>query len=71
MTEAMKAAGLSDIDPRLLEEAFRRAMQALGNGDVNPDAVLAAILDEARTGTRHMYGLVAAGARDPAQRYMA
>jgi hypothetical protein len=63
MSERIKWAGLSDMDPRLLEEAFRRAMRASDNRGVEPDAVLAAILSEARAGTRHMFGLVAAGQR--------
>ena len=68
MSEAMKAAGLGEIDPNLLEEAFRRAMRSPSSSDVDPAAVLAAIFAEARAGTRHMYGLVAAGARERAQR---
>ena len=63
MTERMKSAGVNEIDPRLLEEALRRAMRTPSNGDVDPQAVLAAIVAEARAGTRHMFGLVAAGAR--------
>ena len=63
MSELMKAAGLADVDPRLLEEAFRRAQAALRGRNVDPQALLAAIFAEARAGTRHMYGLVSAAQR--------
>jgi hypothetical protein len=63
MSELMKEAGLSDIDPRLLEEAFRRACAAPFNRGVDPAAVLSAIFAEARIGTRHIYGLVSAAAK--------
>jgi glycine/D-amino acid oxidase-like deaminating enzyme len=52
MSEAMKAAGLGEIDPNLLEEAFRRAMRSPDQADADPSAVLAAIFAEARAGTR-------------------
>jgi hypothetical protein len=63
MSELMKEAGMGDIDPRLLEEAFRRACNARLNAGSDPQAMLAAILAEARRGTRHMHGLVGAAAR--------
>jgi hypothetical protein len=51
---------LSDIDPRLLEEAFHRARCAEINRTVDSSSLLSAILAEARRGTRHMHGLVSA-----------
>ena len=63
MSEWMKEAGMGDIDPRLLEEAFRRARAAPLNKNSDPHSMLAAILDEARRGTKHMHGLVGAAAR--------
>ncbi len=63
MSEWMKEAGLANIDPRLLEEAFRRACAAPLNSGNDRQGILAAILDEARRGTRHMHGLVGAAAR--------
>jgi hypothetical protein len=63
MSDLMREAGLSDIDANLLEEAFRRACKAPLNEGVDQGSLLAAILDEARRGTRHMHGLVGAAAR--------
>ncbi len=63
MSELMKQAGLDDIDPRLLEEAFRRACKAPINERVDPACVLTAIFAEARRGTRHLHGLVGAAVR--------
>jgi len=63
MSELMKEAGIHDMDPRLLEEAFRRALAAPLNSDCDPHSVLSAILEEARAGTRHMHGLVGAAMR--------
>jgi hypothetical protein len=63
MSELMKAAGLNDIDPRLLEEAFRRACQSPLNQRLDRSAMLAQIFAEARRGTRHMHGLVSAAAK--------
>lgn len=63
MSELMKAAGMADVDPRLLEEAFRRACKAPLNAGADHQSMLAAILAEARRGTRHMHGLVGAAAR--------
>jgi hypothetical protein len=54
---------LGDIDPRLLEEAFRRARKAPLNDRLDSNALLAAILAEARRGTRDMYGLVSAASK--------
>ncbi len=56
----MKQAGLDDVDPRLMEEAWRRGCDAPMNRGVDPMTVLARILAEARRGTRDMYGLVSA-----------
>ncbi len=63
MSEYMKSAGLGDIDPRLLEEAIRRALMTASQSEVDPHKVLTAIFAEARAGTRDMYGLVSAGVR--------
>ncbi len=63
MSELMREAGLSDIDPNLLEEAFRRACKAPLNEGVDQQSLLMAILEEARRGTRHMHGLVGAASR--------
>ncbi len=63
MSELMKQAGLGDIDPRLLEEAFRRARKTPVCYSAEPRALLKAIIDEARRGTRHMHGLVSAATK--------
>jgi hypothetical protein len=63
MSALMREAGLGDIDPNLLDEAFRRACRAKLNDGIDPQSLLAAILEEARRGTRHMHGLVGAAAR--------
>jgi hypothetical protein len=57
---------LGDIDPRLLEEAFRRARSASLNDQLDSNALLSAILAEARRGTRDMYGLVRAAGKSAA-----
>ena len=54
---------LGDIDPRLLEEAFRRARLAPLNERLDSNTLLSAIIAEARRGTRDMYGLVSAAAK--------
>ncbi len=54
---------LGDIDPRLLEEAFRRARVAPLNEGLDSNTLLSAILAEARRGTRDMFGLVSAAAK--------
>lgn len=51
---------LSDIDPRLLTEAFRRARERRANAGIDADSLLSAILAEARRGTRDLYGLTRA-----------
>ncbi len=58
---------LSDIDPRMLTEAFRRARERAENADIDADALLSAILAEARAGARDLYSLVKAAnaARPP------
>lgn len=63
MSEMMKNAGLKDIDPRLLEEAFKRARNQPLNKDRDSDSLLSAIFAEARRGTRDMHGLVAAASK--------
>ncbi len=63
MSDLMMEAGLGDLDPRLLEEAFRRACAAPSNRDSDPRSILSAILDEARRGTQHLHGLVGAANR--------
>ena len=56
----MTAHPLSDIDPRLLTEAFRRARERSENVGVDADSLLAAIVAEARLGARDVYSLVKA-----------
>jgi hypothetical protein len=51
---------LADIDPRLLTEAFRRARERYSDADVDADALLSAIIAEARRGTRDLFGLARA-----------
>lgn len=63
MGDLMKETGLGDIDPRLLEEALRRASRTPLGQAADPQSLLKAILEEARRGTRHMHGLVAAAER--------
>jgi len=60
MGELIAAAGLSDVDPRLLEEAFRRASRQ--GAEPDSQKVLAAIIAEAKRGTRDLHGLVRAAA---------
>ena len=60
MSAMIRDTTLSDIDPRLLEEAFNRARTAPLNTSIDSNALLSAIFAEARRGTRDMYGLVAA-----------
>ena len=63
---------LSDVDPRLLAEAFRRARERASNAEVDSDALFSAILDEARRGARDIYSLVkAAAAVSPARKSLA
>ncbi len=57
---------LDEIDPRLLQEAFRRARNAPLNRDICSQQLWTSIVAEARRGVRHIYGLVAAaGASHP------
>ena len=57
---------LSDVDPRLLTEAFRRARGRADNAHIDADSLFSAIIDEARRGARDIYSLVkAAGAGRP------
>lgn len=63
MKLAVKYSALSDIDPRLLEEAFHRARRAAANQSIDSASLLSAIIAEARLGTRHMHGLVSAAAQ--------
>ena len=65
MAGNFKDNGLSDIDPRLLEEAFKRARQVPLNKDIDSDSLLSAIFAEARRGTRDMHGLCGAAAKAP------
>jgi len=59
---------LSDIDPRLLTEAFRRARERTENAELDADALLSAILNAARAGSRDLYSLVkAANSARPAR----
>jgi hypothetical protein len=51
---------LADIDPGLLSEAFRRARERRASDGVESEALLAAIVAEARRGARDMYSLVRA-----------
>jgi len=63
----MTVHSLSDVDPRLLTEAFRRARERAENAHLDADALFAAIVAEARRGARDIYSLVkAAGAARPA-----
>jgi hypothetical protein len=62
MNTVVKLNALSDIDPRLLEEAFHRARRAELNKTIDSATLLSAIIAEARRGTRHMHGLVSAAA---------
>jgi hypothetical protein len=54
---------LSDIDPRLLEEAFNRARREPLNNHLGSEALLSAIFAEARRGARNMHELCSAAAR--------
>jgi hypothetical protein len=60
VSELIERAGLEGFDPRMLEEALRRACEAPVNRGVDPATVLRRILAEARRGSRDMYSLVAA-----------
>ena len=56
---------LSDVDPRLLTEAFRRARAQADNARIDSDSLFSAILEQARRGARDIYSLVkAAGAQN-------
>ncbi len=57
---APAARSLSDVDPRLLTEAFRRARGKADNAHVDSDSLFSAIIDEARRGARDIYSLVKA-----------
>jgi hypothetical protein len=59
---------LSDLDPRLLTEAFRRARKREVNADVDADSLLSAIIAEARRGTRDLYGLARAAESEAMRR---
>jgi len=63
MKQMNRANPLGDIDPRMLEEAFRRARKIRLNDSLDSNALLSAIIAEARRGTRDMYGLVSAAAK--------
>ena len=63
MADMMKDAGLKDIDPRVLEAAFKRARELPLNRHLDSNAILSAIFAEARRGTRDMHGLTAAVAK--------
>jgi hypothetical protein len=63
MGDVSGETGLGDIDPRLLDEALRRASRTPAGRTADPRALLQAILEEARRGTRDMHGLVAAAER--------
>jgi hypothetical protein len=63
MKQVNRLNPLGDIDPRLLEEAFRRARTTPVNGHVDSNALLSAIIAEARRGTRDMFGLVSAATK--------
>ena len=54
--------GLSDIDPRLLMEAFRRARERADNVNIDSSTLFSAIIDAARRGARDIYSLVKATA---------
>jgi hypothetical protein len=62
-----KLNSIADIDPRLLEEALRRARKIPLNERLDSDALLSAIIAEAQRGTRDMYGLVAAATKVAAE----
>jgi hypothetical protein len=63
MNDVMKPTYPCEIDSRLLEEAFRRAREAPLNRTADSLTLRKAIIEEARRGTRHMHGLVAAAAK--------
>ena len=65
---APNSHALADIDPRLLTEAFRRARAREINIGLDPDALLSAIIAEARRGTRDLYGLTRAAEAAAANR---
>jgi hypothetical protein len=67
MQDARNDISIGDMDPRLLEEAFRRARQASSSHGVESAALLTAIITEARRGTRDMFSLVAAATRSNAK----
>jgi hypothetical protein len=54
------ARSLTEVDPRLLTEAFRRARGRADNADIDSDSIFSAIIDEARQGARDIYSLVKA-----------
>jgi hypothetical protein len=61
----MTVHSLSDVDPRLLTEAFRRARERAENADLDADALFTAIVAEARRGARDIYSLVKAAGAAP------
>jgi hypothetical protein len=63
MSEAIERVGVEGCDPKLIEEALRRACAAPVNREVEPSVILRRIVAAARSGTRDMYGLVAASKR--------
>lgn len=63
MQASTKHSQIEPVDPRLIEEAFRRARKAPANREVDPERLRSAIEAEARLGVRDIYGLVAAAAR--------
>jgi hypothetical protein len=54
---------LADIDPRLISEAFRRARERRSSIEIDSDALLSAIIAEAKRGARDLYSLVKAAER--------
>jgi hypothetical protein len=51
---------LADIDPRLMIEAFRRVREKRSRDEIDSDALLSAIVAEAKRGVRDLYSLVKA-----------
>lgn len=61
--EDLPKTGFSDNELQLIAEAVRRALAQRCCAGMSRDAVVEAVLAEARLGTRTMFGLVKAASR--------
>lgn len=61
--EDLPATGFTDNEMMLIAEAVRRACEGRWNVGIAREAIVEAVMAEARRGTRTMYGLVKVGWR--------